>query len=168
MDFFNDLNPYLVRQGNNIDAEDSNSDDLNYIDTLNTTPIRQADPLGDFDQSILDTVNQEECEEDIQPEKEQPEISTNNEEEPISTVIDQTYIANILRLNIGKIGTFYFTYNNSQSWLDKVYKGIIEQAGRDHFTIYDPKNKKRYLLLYSYFLWVEFDEQIAYNFINNN
>ena len=30
-----------------------------------------------------------------------------------SPIVEQTYIENILRLNIGKLGTFYFTYTGS-------------------------------------------------------
>ena len=61
---------------------------------------------------------------------------------PIS---NQTYLENILRLNIGKLGTFYFTYTGSDDWRDRVYKGIIEQVGRDHFVVRDPKNQKYYI-----------------------
>ncbi|WRK53445.1 spore coat protein GerQ [Coprobacillaceae bacterium CR2/5/TPMF4] len=77
-------------------------------------------------------------------------------------VIDQTYIENILRLNIGKLGTFYFTYSNSNEWRDKVYRGIIQQAGRDHFIIRDSKTNHEYLLQLVYFNWAEFDEPINY------
>lgn len=79
---------------------------------------------------------------------------------PIS---EQTYIENILRLNIGKLGTFYFTYTGSNDYRDKAYKGIIEQVGRDHFIISDPKNMKHYLLQFVYFDWGEFDEPLQFN-----
>ncbi len=77
-------------------------------------------------------------------------------------IAEQTYLENILRLNIGKLGTFYFTYTGSDDWRDRVYKGIIEQVGRDHFVIRDPKNQKNYIFLFVYFVWAEFDEPILY------
>lgn len=79
---------------------------------------------------------------------------------PIS---EQTYLENILRLNIGKLGTFYFTYSGSNDYRDKAYKGIIEQVGRDHFVIKDPKNQQNYILLFVYMDWAVFDEPILYN-----
>lgn len=77
---------------------------------------------------------------------------------------EQSYIENILRLNKGKVGTFYFTYTDSNEWRDRVYKGVIEAAGRDHLIISDPKTGKRYLFQMIYFDWAEFDEEIAYQY----
>ena len=79
-------------------------------------------------------------------------------------IVEQTYLENILRLNIGKLGTFYFTYTRSNDWRDRAYKGIIEQVGRDHFIISDPKNNKHYLFQFVYFDWAEFDEELNYHF----
>lgn len=79
---------------------------------------------------------------------------------PIS---EQTYLENILRINIGKLGTFYFTYSGSLDYRDKAYKGIIEQVGRDHFVIKDPKNQQNYILLFVYMDWAQFEEPILYN-----
>ena len=50
-------------------------------------------------------------------------------------IAEQTYIENILRANVGRLGTFYFTYTGSNDWRDRAYKGVIEQVGRDHFEI---------------------------------
>lgn len=77
---------------------------------------------------------------------------------------EQSYIENILRLNKGKVGTFYFTYTDSNEWRDRVYKGVIEAAGRDHLIISDPKTGKRYLFQMIYFQWAEFDEEINYEY----
>ena len=85
---------------------------------------------------------------------------------PLPTPIsEQTYLENILRLNIGKLGTFYFTYTGSNDWRDRAYKGTIEQVGRDHFIVRDPKNHKYYIFQFVYFDWAEFDEPI--NFTSN-
>lgn len=71
----------------------------------------------------------------------------------------QSYIENILRLNKGKEATIYMTFENTQQ---KVFKGIIEAAGRDHVIISDPESGRRYLLLMVYLDYVTFDEEINY------
>lgn len=112
MNYFEDLNPYLVRE-----------------DTS------QPDPMA-------------------------PSTTTTT----APTMMNETYTENILRLNIGKLGTFYFTYTGSTEWRDRVYKGILEQAGRDHFVIRDPKTNRRYLLATIYYVWSEFDEELSYSY----
>lgn len=83
---------------------------------------------------------------------------------PMTPFIEESYVENILRLNKGKVGTFYFTYTDSNEWRDRIYKGVIEAAGRDHLIISDPKTGKRLLLLMIYFNYAEFDEEIAYEY----
>ena len=75
---------------------------------------------------------------------------------------EESYIENILRMNRGKLGTFYFTFENNKEWNAKVIKGYVEAAGRDHVIISDP-NGKRYLMLMIYLDYVTFDEEINYN-----
>ena len=77
---------------------------------------------------------------------------------------EESYIENILRLNKGKIGTFYMTYNDSLEYRDKVYRGIIQAAGKDHIVISDTRDGKRYILLLVYLDYVEFDEPINYEY----
>lgn len=76
--------------------------------------------------------------------------------------MEQSYIENILRLNKGKIITVYMSYSDSETHKDKVYKGILEQAGRDHIVLSDPNTGKWYLLLMIYLDYVEFEEKINY------
>ncbi|WP_430708824.1 spore coat protein GerQ [Paenalkalicoccus suaedae] len=78
--------------------------------------------------------------------------------------IEQSYIENILRLNRGRVGTFYMTYENNDKWNAKIFKGVIEAAGRDHIIISDPQTEKRYLLLMVNLDYVTFDEEIAYDY----
>lgn len=75
---------------------------------------------------------------------------------------EQSYIENILRLNRGKIGRFYMSFADSLEWRDRVFTGVVEQAGRDHIIISDPSTGKWYLLLLIYLDYVEFDEKINY------
>jgi spore germination protein Q len=80
------------------------------------------------------------------------------------TTSEESYIENIIRLNRGKLATFYLTYSDSNEWRDRVYKGVIEAAGVDHIIISDPRDGKRYILLNIYLDWVEFNEEINYDY----
>lgn len=81
-----------------------------------------------------------------------------------NTDFEESYIENILRLNRGKTGTFYMTYSDSLEWRDRVYRGVIEAAGRDHIIVSDNRDGKRYILLTVYLDWVEFSEEINYEY----
>jgi spore germination protein Q len=78
--------------------------------------------------------------------------------------VEQSYIENILRLNLGKIGTFYMTYENNTQWNAKIFKGTLEAAGRDHIIISDPKSGMRYLLLMVNLDYATFDEPLQYSY----
>ncbi len=77
--------------------------------------------------------------------------------------MQQSYIENILRHNKGKKVKAYVSFPDAQEWKDKIFEGTIEQAGRDHLIIRDPKNGHWYLILMIYLDYVEFDEQIDYS-----
>lgn len=76
--------------------------------------------------------------------------------------LEQSYIENILRLNKGKLAHVYMTFDNDNQMRE--FRGIIEAAGRDHLIISDPETGHRYLLLMVYLNYVEFDEEIEYNY----
>jgi len=63
---------------------------------------------------------------------------------------EQSYVENILRLNRGKQVEIYASYPDSSDWRDKVFTGIIEQSGRDHIILSDPKTGAWYLILMIY------------------
>ena len=75
---------------------------------------------------------------------------------------EQSYIENILRLNKGKRVNAYVSYPDSSEWQNKVYSGIIEEAGRDHLIISDPETGKWFLIRIIYLDYVEFMERIIY------
>lgn len=79
--------------------------------------------------------------------------------------IEQSYVENILRMNKGKVASFYMTFPDSNEWRDRVFTGVVEQAARDHFVISDPKTGKWYLLLSIYLDYIVFDEEINYKVI---
>ena len=77
--------------------------------------------------------------------------------------MEQSYIENILRLNKGKRVNVYMSYADSNEWRDKIYSGIIEEAGRDHLILSDPTTGNWYLLRMIYLDYVEFMEKINYS-----
>ena len=90
-------------------------------------------------------------------------VTPNQSEAPsISVPYEQSYIENILRLNKGKLGKFHVTIPSSNDWRDKIFTGVIEQAGRDHIIVSNPTNGEWYLILMIYLDYVTFDEPINY------
>ncbi|MFD0715244.1 spore coat protein GerQ [Paenibacillus sp. GCM10027626] len=77
-------------------------------------------------------------------------------------VTEESYVENILRLNRGKPATFYMTYENNKEWNAKIFRGVIEAAGRDHIIISDPTTGMRYLLLMLNLDYVTFEGPINY------
>ena len=90
-----------------------------------------------------------------------PNIPSGNNDLPM----EQSYVENILRLNKGKIASFYMSYPDSNEWRDKIFTGRVEQAARDNVVVFDPKNGKWYLLLSIYLNYIVFDEEINYKVI---
>ena len=80
-----------------------------------------------------------------------------------SLMRQQSYIENILRLNLGKVATVYMNFENSQ-WGSKVFKGYIKGAGKDHIILKDLQSETRYLLLMVYLSYITFDERIEYDY----
>ncbi|HIT49543.1 MAG TPA: spore coat protein GerQ [Candidatus Pelethenecus faecipullorum] len=80
---------------------------------------------------------------------------------------EQSYIENILRLNLGKMVSVYMNFENSQ-WGSKIFKGKLEAAGKDHIIISDVQTNMRYLLLTIYLDYVTFDEEINYYYPYQN
>ncbi|MFT8321382.1 MAG: spore coat protein GerQ [Bacillus sp. (in: firmicutes)] len=78
--------------------------------------------------------------------------------------IEASYIENILRLNKGKLATVYTTFENNKEWNAKIFKGIIEAAGRDHLILSDPQSGVRYLIPMVYLDYITFDEEIEYEY----
>jgi len=87
---------------------------------------------------------------------------------PIATTLpgvpatEESYVENILRMNLGKVATLYMTYENNSEWNAKIFKGVLEAAGRDHIIISDPKTGRRFLLLTLNLDYITFDEPLNY------
>mgnify|MGYP004455343029 FL=1 len=76
---------------------------------------------------------------------------------------EQSYIENILRLNRGKKARLHVTVPGSIEWQDRVFDGVIEQAGKDHVILSNPQTGEWYLILIIYLDFVTFEEPINYN-----
>jgi spore germination protein Q len=83
---------------------------------------------------------------------------------PMLPAIEESYIENILRMNRGKLATIYMTFENNSQWNAKIFKGIIENAGRDHIIISDPQTGMRYLLQMVNLDYITFDEPLNYSY----
>jgi len=77
---------------------------------------------------------------------------------------EESYIENILRLNLGKIATVYMTYENNAEWNAKIFVGRLEAAGRDHIILSDPKTGMRFLLLMVNLDYITFTEELNYEY----
>lgn len=77
---------------------------------------------------------------------------------------EESYIENILRLNRGKPGTFYFSFEQAiEGGKNTVsVRGVVEAAGRDHVILSELKTNYRYLFPMIYFDYAQFDEELAY------
>ena len=111
MDYFNDLNPYLVRQ------------DPAPAETPDTTPTPAPAPTPNQTPGTPST----------------PSVTP-------APVIDQAYVENILRINVGQLGTFYFTYTAAMNGGTESLKVLLNR--RDEiilfFTIPKPVNATYY------------------------
>ena len=92
-------------------------------------------------------------------------ITTNPQDYLQDLPMEQSYVENILRLNKGKVASFYMSYPDSNEWRDRIFTGVVEQAARDHVVVSDPKTGKWYLLLAIYMNFIVFDEEINYKVI---
>lgn len=135
MTYFDDLNPFLVRQ----DGTTPQANNVTGPANGNTSPTGSATSAT-------------------------PPSAPVTPAAPVMPlpIIAQTYVENILRINIGKYGRFYFSYEDSAEWRDRMYRGVIEQVGRDYFVVHDTVTNKRFLLPLIYFNWAEFDEDLNY------
>ncbi len=76
------------------------------------------------------------------------------------TNAEPEYAENILALNAGKNVSFYMSYNDSIEWRNKVFTGVITEAGRDYTLLKDSETGKDILLWNIYIDFVIFNEPI--------
>lgn len=83
---------------------------------------------------------------------------------PVPVAREESYIENILRLNRGKIGSFYFSFDNvgADGQKTRTVRGYVEAAGRDHVILREAQSDHRFLFPMIYFDYAEFDEELNY------
>ncbi len=85
---------------------------------------------------------------------------------PITNLIqpsNKIYAESLLVKNVGRLATFYMSYADSIQWKDKIFTGVIEDAGRDFVVLSDPNTGKWTILWILYLDYVEFDAPIKLN-----
>ena len=77
---------------------------------------------------------------------------------------ERSFIENILRLNIGKPGTFYFSFSNvvGERSNTRSIVGSVKAAGRDHVIVTEDSTGHDFLFPMIYFDYAEFDEAVEY------
>ncbi|MCL1631337.1 spore coat protein GerQ [Sporolactobacillus sp. CPB3-1] len=79
-------------------------------------------------------------------------------------LVEQSYIENILRLNLGKTATVYCTFEGNSQWNAKKFTGTVEAAGRDHVIIEDEATRVRYLIPMVFVNYFEFTGPLSYEY----
>lgn len=77
---------------------------------------------------------------------------------------EQSYIENILRLNIGEPGIFHFSFAHAtgETMNTRNIEGSVEAAGRDHVIIHETATGHQFLFPMIYFDYAEFLGQVNY------
>lgn len=69
------------------------------------------------------------------------------------------YAQNVLQKNIGITGYFFVSFPDSVDWRDKIFYGILTEAGDDYVLIYNEENKEYYLVWSIYLNYATFDRK---------
>ena len=77
---------------------------------------------------------------------------------------EQSYMENILRLNIGVPGIFHFSFTHTLEVTLNVRNvtGAVEEAGRDHVIIKEKSSGHQFLFPMIYFDYAEFLGEVRY------
>lgn len=70
------------------------------------------------------------------------------------------YAENLFKANIGKRIEVYVSFADSIEWRDSIFRGILEDAGRDFLLIRDEGSNKRYVLWNVYLDYVVFEGEV--------
>ena len=77
--------------------------------------------------------------------------------------LDESYMDNLIRNNVGKQVCIYVTFPNSNDFRDFKFNGILEQSGKDYIVLSEPSSGKWHLFPSVYVDFITFDENINYN-----
>ena len=69
------------------------------------------------------------------------------------------YAQNVLQKNIGISGYFFVSFPDSVDWRDKIFYGVLTEAGDDYILIYNEDNREYYLIWSIYLNYATFDKK---------
>ena len=70
-----------------------------------------------------------------------------------------SYAQGVLQNNIGKTGYFFVSFPDSVEWRDKIFYGVLADAGDDYILIYNEDNNEYYLVWSIYLNYATFDKR---------
>ena len=70
-----------------------------------------------------------------------------------------SYAQGVLQSNIGKTGYFFVSFPDSVDWRDKIFYGVLADAGDDYILIYNEDNNEYYLVWSIYLNYATFDKR---------
>lgn len=73
--------------------------------------------------------------------------------------ISNSYAQGVLQKNIGMTGYFFVSFPDSVDWRDKIFYGILTDAGDDYILIYNEENNEYYLVWSIYLNYATFDRR---------
>lgn len=74
--------------------------------------------------------------------------------------MEQSYIENILRNNIGKKVRVHASFSDSIEWRDRVFTGKIVHSTREYTLLKNEQNSEWYVLPSIYLNYVIFNEEV--------
>lgn len=73
--------------------------------------------------------------------------------------ISNSYAQGILQKNIGMTGYFFVSFPDSVDWRDKIFYGVLTDAGDDYILVYNEDNNEYYLIWSVYLNYATFDKR---------
>ena len=73
--------------------------------------------------------------------------------------MNNSYAQGILKKNIGMTGYFFVSFPDSVDWRDKIFYGVLTDAGDDYILIYNEDNNEYYLIWSIYLNYATFDRR---------
>lgn len=70
-----------------------------------------------------------------------------------------SYAQGVLQKNIGQTGYFFVSFPDSVDWRDKIFYGVLTDAGDDYILIYNQDNNEYYLIWSIYLNYATFDKR---------
>ena len=78
---------------------------------------------------------------------------------PTPNMSFNSYAQNVLQKNIGITGYFFVSFPDSVDWRDKIFYGVLTEAGDDYILIYNEDNQEYYLIWSIYLNYATFDRK---------